>query len=190
MKKIKTAICIALCAAMTLTNPIQGLMIGALCGLSQAAGVIIGKKLGNKEYEEAYEAAKRLLWYGFAGAVLLSMIIVAVSPIYVEIYQVEAGVKEITRQILTVYAIVAPFKVLNMILGGGIIRSGGKTSYVMIIDTIGTWGFGVPLGFVSAFILRLPIPYVYCILSLEECVRFAISLVVLRKRKWMKSLEG
>lgn len=178
------------CAAMTLTNPIQGLMIGALCGLSQAAGVIIGKKLGNKEYEEAYEAAKRLLWYGFAGAVLLSMIIVAVSPIYVEIYQVEAGVKEITRQILTVYAIVAPFKVLNMILGGGIIRSGGKTSYVMIIDTIGTWGFGVPLGFVSAFILRLPIPYVYCILSLEECVRFAISLVVLRKRKWMKSLEG
>lgn len=178
------------CAAMTLTNPIQGLMIGALCGLSQAAGVIIGKKLGNKEYEEAYEAAKRLLWYGFAGAVLLSMIIVAASPIYVEIYQVEAGVKEITRQILTVYAIVAPFKVLNMILGGGIIRSGGKTSYVMIIDTIGTWGFGVPLGFVSAFILRLPIPYVYCILSLEECVRFAISLVVLRKRKWMKSLEG
>ena len=41
------------CAAMTLTNPVQGLMIGALCGLSQAAGVIIGKKLGNKEYDEA-----------------------------------------------------------------------------------------------------------------------------------------
>ncbi len=28
------------CAAMTLINPIQGLMIGAMCGLSQAAGVI------------------------------------------------------------------------------------------------------------------------------------------------------
>lgn len=27
------------CAAMTLINPIQGLMIGALCGLSQAAGL-------------------------------------------------------------------------------------------------------------------------------------------------------
>ena len=31
------------CAAMTLTNPIQGLMIGALSGLSQAAGILIGK---------------------------------------------------------------------------------------------------------------------------------------------------
>ena len=53
------------CAAMTLTNPIQGLMIGALCGLAQASGVIIGKKLGEKEYEEAYKASKKLIFYGF-----------------------------------------------------------------------------------------------------------------------------
>ena len=33
-------------AAMTLLNPIQGIMIGALCGLTQAAGVLAGKRLG------------------------------------------------------------------------------------------------------------------------------------------------
>ena len=33
------------------------------------------------------------------------------------------------------------------------------------------------------------IPYVYFILSLEECVRFGISLVALRKRSWMRRLE-
>ena len=32
-------------AAMTLLNPIQGIMIGALCGLTQAAGVLVGKRL-------------------------------------------------------------------------------------------------------------------------------------------------
>ena len=48
-------------AAMTLTNPVQGLMIGALCGLSQAAGVIIGKRLGKGVYDAAYAAAKRLM---------------------------------------------------------------------------------------------------------------------------------
>ena len=41
-------------AAMTLTTPIQGLVIGALCGLSQAAGVIVGKRLGGEDYDEAY----------------------------------------------------------------------------------------------------------------------------------------
>lgn len=176
------------CAAMTLINPIQGLMMGALCGLSQAAGVIIGKKLGNREYDEAYTAAKKMILYGFVSSAVLSLVIVKTRTAYVEIYQVEDSVKALTAQILTAYALVAPFKVQNMILGGGIIRSGGKTKYVMLIDMIGTWGFGVPLGLLSAFVLKLSIPYVYFILSLEECVRFGISVAVLRKKKWMQSL--
>ena len=177
-------------AAMTLINPIQGLLIGALCGLSQAASVIIGKKLGSEEYEAAYTAAWKLLLYGAVGSVLLSAVVVLTRALYVEIYQVEEAVKELTRQILLAYALIAPFKVLNMILGGGIIRSGGRTKYVMYIDMIGTWGFGVPLGLVSAFVLNLSIPDVYFILSLEECVRFAISLAVLRRKKWMNRLEA
>lgn len=176
-------------AAMTLTNPVQGLLIGALCGLSQAASIIIGKMLGNKEYDEAYDASKKLIVYGAVGACILSLVVVVTAPFYMEIYQVEASVKLLTRHILYAYALVAPFKVLNMILGGGIIRSGGKTKYVMVIDMIGTWVFGVPLGLLAAFVLNLTIPYVYFLLSLEECVRFAISLVVFRRRSWMQSLE-
>lgn len=176
-------------AAMTLINPIQSLMIGALCGLSQAASVIIGKQLGAKEYDNAYTSSQKLIRYGFVGSIALSVVIIATAGYYVNIFQVEASVKALTRQILIAYALVAPFKVANMILGGGIIRSGGKTSYVMVIDMIGTWGFGVPLGCIAAFVFHLSIPYVYFILSLEECVRFAISVVVFRKKKWMQSLQ-
>ena len=177
-------------AAMMLINPIQSLVIGALCGLSQAASVIIGKKLGSREYDDAYRDSWRLIRYGFIGSVILSVLVVLASSMYVEIYQVDAAVKLLTRQILTAYALVAPFKVLNMIAGGGIIRSGGKTNYVMFIDMIGTWVFGVPLGLLSAFVWKLPIPYVYFLLSLEECVRFAITVVILRSKRWMQSLKG
>ena len=177
-------------AAMMLINPIQSLVIGALCGLSQAASVIIGKKLGSREYDDAYRDSWQLIRYGFIGSVILSVLVVLASPMYVEIYQVDAAVKLLTRQILTAYALVAPFKVLNMIAGGGIIRSGGKTNYVMFIDMIGTWVFGVPLGLLSAFVWKLPIPYVYFLLSLEECVRFAITVFILRGKRWMQSLEG
>lgn len=177
------------CAAMTLINPIQGVMIGALCGLSQAAGIIIGKRLGNEEYDEAYLESKKLMVYGFVGAVALSVVILLTKGYYVNIYQVEEHVKGLTTQILIAYAVIAPFKVQNMILGGGIIRSGGKTKYVMVIDMIGTWIFGVPLGLIAAFGLKLSIPYVYFILSLEECIRYGISLVVFRRRKWMQTLQ-
>jgi len=175
-------------AAMTLTAPIQGLAIGALCGLSQAAGVIVGKRLGGEDYDGAYRAAKRLMVYGAVGASVLCAVVLLTSGAYVEIYQVSRTVKRLTRQILFVYALAAPFKVLNMILGGGILRSGGRTAYVMGIDMLGTWGFGVPLGLLGAFVWRLPIASVYLLLSLEERIRFAISMAVFRRKRWMRRL--
>lgn len=175
-------------AAMTLTAPIQGLAIGALCGLSQAAGVIVGKRLGGEDYDGAYRTAKRLMVYGAVGASVLCAVVLLTSGAYVEIYQVSRTVKRLTRQILFVYALAAPFKVLNMILGGGILRSGGRTAYVMGIDMLGTWGFGVPLGLLGAFVWRLPIASVYLLLSLEECIRFAISMAVFRRKRWMRRL--
>lgn len=177
------------CAAMTITIPVQTLVIGALSGLSQASGILTGKSLGARQYQEAYENSKKLIKYGFLFSVILSIVLVAASPLYVNIYNVELVVKKITGGLLTVFAIVAPVKVLNMILGGGIIRSGGKTNYIMWIDIIGTWGFGVPLGFLSAFIWKLPITHVYFILSMEECVRLGISLILFKKKVWMERLK-
>ena len=83
----------------------------------------------------------------------------------------------------------APVKIQNMILGNGIIRSGGKTKYLMYIDIVGTWGVGVPLGLITAFVFQLSIPWVYFILSLEECVRLGMGYLVFQKKYWMQSLE-
>ncbi len=176
------------CAAMTLTGPVQTLMIGALTGISQASGVIIGKTLGSGEYERAYKESEKLMCHGLVGSFVLSVLLVFVSRYYVAIYRVEAPVKELAWQILLVFALISPVKVQNMITGGGIIRSGGKTKYIMWIDMIGTWVFGVPLGLLSAFVLKLSIPYVYLLLSLEECIRLGICLWVFKKRAWMKVL--
>lgn len=176
------------CAAMTLTTPIQVLMIGALSGISQAAGIMVGRSLGSGEYEKAWRDSKRLMLYGLAGSVFLSVLLMILSGPYVGIYRVEDRVRRMAVEILTAFAVISPVKVQNMILGGGIIRSGGKTTYVMIIDLIGTWVFGVPLGLLAAFVLRLPIAWVYFILSLEECVRFGISLAVFRRKQWMRRL--
>ena len=174
-------------AAMTLTNPLQALVMGALSGVSQAAGVMIGKRLGADDMVNAYQDAKRLMYTGLACSILLSVLVAALNKYYVLIFHVEDDVRQMTRYVLSAYAFVAPVKVQNMILGG-ILRSGGKTTLVMFIDMIGTWIFGVPLGLFTAFVFHLPIAAVYFVLSMEECVRLIISLVVFRKKKWMQTL--
>lgn len=177
-------------AAMTLTNPVQGLTMGALTGVSQAAGIMIGKSLGAGKFEKAYQDSKKFMLYGFAGSLILSAILMGFSRYYVMIFRVEDSVRMMAHRLLIVFALISPVKVQNMILGGGIVRSGGKTKYIMIVDLIGTWVFGVPLGVLSAFVWKLPIEAVYFILSLEECVRLGITFVIFRRRNWMQSFSS
>ncbi len=72
--------------------------------------------------------------YGLGGSLLLSALLLLAGNAYVKIYQVEAPVRVLAYQFLIVFAIISPIKVQNMILGGGILRSGGKTKYVMVVD--------------------------------------------------------
>ena len=176
------------CAAMTMTGPVQGLTIGLLSGVSQAAGIMIGRRLGKAAYEEAYRDGKRMMLCGVMGSAVLSLLLLLLGRTYVSVYNVDLQVQAISYRILLVFALISPIKVQNMILGGGIIRSGGMTRYVMWIDMIGTWVFGVPLGCLGAFVWKLPIPQVYFILSLEEVVRFILSVIIFRRRNWMKRL--
>ena len=149
------------CAAMTLTYPVQGLTVGALSGIAQAAGILIGKELGKGEKHSAYQKSRRLLLYGLIGSFVIAALTVLAMGVYTDFYNVEEYVKSTARQILIAFVVVLPVKVLNMILGGGIVRSGGQTRTMMIIELLGTWGFGVPLALLGAYVWKLSIPLIY-----------------------------
>jgi len=176
-------------AGMSLTGSVQGLIIGALSGLAQAAGILIGKRLGEGEYDTAYEESKQMCVDGFVGTIIFSFLLVFLRYPYVNIFRVTDDVRLIGAQILLAFAVLMPVKVQNMILGGGIIRSGGRTKYIMMIDLLGTWIVGVPLALFTGLYLKLPIVWVYFILSLEEVVRLIISVFMFKSRKWMNTID-
>ncbi len=177
------------CAAMTLISPVIVLFIGLLSGISQAAAIIAGKHLGAGDFDSAFRDSRKMMLYGFIGSLVLSVLVVLLGGLYVEIYKVSEEVKATGYHLLLVFAIFAPVKVQNMIVGGGIIRSGGKTKYLLAIDLTGTWVFGVPLGLITAFVFGLPITQVYFFLTLEECVRLAMCYYVFHSRKWMVKIK-
>lgn len=129
------------------------------------------------------------MYAGLIGAVLVSAILILMARVYTGLYRVDYNVKELGQMLLIVFALYAPVKVENMILGGGIIRSGGNTKIIMIIDTIGTWCIGIPLCMFAAYVLQWKIVGVYTLLTTEEIFRLIVSLVIFKKRKWMISLS-
>ncbi|MCY6482915.1 MATE family efflux transporter [Clostridium aestuarii] len=175
-------------AAMTLTYPIQSLSIGFFTGVGSAAGIMIGKKLGADDNEAALKYSRKFIKLGIIGAVTFGVLLVICSNLYVSVFNVSNDLKVKTVKLLIVFSVVLWVKVSNMIIGGGILRSGGKTKYTLYLDMIGTWGIGVPVGFISAFLLKLPIHWVYFIISMEEFIRFVIGIKLVYSRKWMKNI--
>lgn len=176
------------CAAMTLTYPIQTIAIGALSGVAASAGIISGESLGAGENDKAYSESKSFIKITVLTAICLGGLIAILSGYYVKLFNVSNETRNMTVYILYGYSLVFCAKVINMVLGGGILRSGGQTKYIMIIDIVGTWLIGVPLGYIAGYVLKLPIYYVYFILSLEEYVRVLLEIYVFRSRRWMLNI--
>ena len=176
------------CAAMTLMYPIQGIAIGALCGVSAASGIIVGNSLGANDDKKAWSQAIDFVRLTVTAGIIIGVIVYALSPFYVKLFNVAPETRAVTIKILAAFAFVFTAKVFNMVIGGGVLQSGGQTKFMTAVNIIGTWGAGVPLGFVSAYFFKLPIWWVYFFLSLEEFVRVGISIWLLKSKRWMKNV--
>lgn len=175
-------------AAMTMTIPLQSMTIGVLSGLSQAAGILVGQRLGARDREGAWNDSLSLIRYSLTGSVILALLLAGSAPFYVHLYSVDDGVRRQCVQLILVFAVFSIVKVQNMVTAGGILRSGGKTSLVLMIDLAGTWGVGVPIA-LWAGSAGLPVAAVYALLSLEEVLRLILTLGVFASRRWMKTIQ-
>ena len=113
-------------AAYTLTCPIQGLIVGDLSGLSAAAGVMVGKRLGKKEYDQAYGESKKIMYAGLIGAVLVSAILILMARVYTGLYRVDYNVKELGQMLLIVFEESDECILKVMVVNGKLVFTGKK----------------------------------------------------------------
>ncbi len=176
------------CAAMTLMYPIQGIAIGSLSGVASAAGIIVGNSLGAGDEKKAYGEAFGFVRLTVTAGIIIGVFVCLISPLYVSLFNVAPETRTGTIKILAAFSAVFTAKVFNMVVGGGVLQAGGQTKFMTLVNIIGTWGCGVPFGFISAYVFKFPIWWVYFALSLEEYVRLAISVWLLKSRRWMKNV--
>lgn len=175
-------------AAMTITGPVQGAYFGLLAGLGQAAAILVGRRLGEGNEKQAVIESKWMMKLAFGFSCALALLVILISPFYVSIYQISDQARTLSITLLAVFALFSLVKVQNMVIGGGILRSGGKTTLTLIVDLIGTWLVGVPAAILTGSFLHLNIVAVYSCISCEEIVRYLISLFIFKKGIWMRQL--
>lgn len=176
------------CAAMTLTLPLQGVVLGAIKGIVSASGVVVSKMMGAADFDTAYRYGKRNVILAFVTTSAISAFLLLSSDLYPLFFKVEQETRMLTQTIIRIYAVFAPIKMIFFTIQSGVLKCGGKIIYTLIMDIISTWIIGVPVAFICAFELDLPITMVYTMICLSEIIMTVASIFVFRSRKWMAVL--
>ena len=77
---------------------------------------------------------------------------------------------------------------VNATLIAGVFRAGGDSRFGFICDTVDMWVYAVPLGFIAAFVLKLPVMAVYFLLCTDEFVKWPWVFKHYRSMKWLKNI--
>ncbi|WBW99791.1 MATE family efflux transporter [Oceanirhabdus sp. W0125-5] len=177
-------------AAMMSTFPIQGLSFGLMSGIGAASGIMIGNLLGEGKNDEAYSYGKKFIKLGIMFAVIIGILISLLGSYYIDLMKISPESKEYACKILNVFSLVLWIKVSNMIIAGGILRSGGNTKIILALEMAGTWCIGIPLGIVVSKYTNLPIQWVYFFISSEELFRMVVGLKLFTNRTWMSNMNA
>jgi Na+-driven multidrug efflux pump len=132
--------------------------------------------------------AKKFMGLVFFISIITSLVIGFSSTIIAQIFNVEPLVRQNITNCLIVFSFYVPFKVLNMLIIVGILRSGGDTVASMLIDLFGVWLIGIPMAVFGGLYLKLDIHFVYGMILFEEFAKLILCLFRYRTGKWVKNI--
>ena len=188
----------AVISASSITNVVLQMSAVFLMGVSNASGIITGNTIGAGEYEKAKGYGKTFL----ALAAIISVFTVACiqlvkNVVFQEImiggspfllFHVEESTKEVAMQLFNATSVIVVFMALSHMLTKGILRAGGDTRFLMVIDVVFLWAVSLPLGFLTGLYFKLP-PYVvfFCLRS-DEVIKSIWCLFRFFGGKWMRDV--
>ncbi|HWR61206.1 MAG TPA: MATE family efflux transporter [Clostridia bacterium] len=177
-------------ASTNISGTVEKIVWVVFMGVGNACAVMIGNKIGSGDKKEVFLYAKRFAILGPAAAIAMSAFVIAISPWVLTPYKVSPAVLDYARKNLIVFCLFMWAKVFNYINVVGILRSGGDTTFCLLLDTGGVWLIGIPMAFVGGLVLQLPIYVVYALVQIEEVVKLIIGIPRLVSKKWINNLTA
>lgn len=175
-------------AAVNITASIENLAFVFFMGISDATAILVGNQIGAGDETDAYQVARKSLFVAMGGGLFMGLLLYLLSGPVLGLYKVSAEVIEYAAGILIVIACTLWLRVANLTLFIGIFRSGGDTRFAFLLDTVGVWLVGVPMALLGAFVLHLPVYWVYLMVMAEEAVKWGIAMRRFFSQRWMHNV--
>ncbi len=176
-------------AANSIANIVKNIISCVCLGIGTGSGIIVGNELGCGELERARLYGRKLCHTALAAGAVSGAVIFLCSPAIMGFAAtLTPAAKEYLRFMLYICSYYMIGKSINSTVVAGIFCAGGDTRFGLLCDAVVIWLVVVPVGAVSAFVLKLPVLTVYFLLNLDELIKLPAVYRHYRQYKWVKNL--
>ena len=156
--------------------------------IASAGTILLGRVMGQGELEKSKSYASGMLKMTVVAGAVGGVIVLAVTPFVLRFASLNDTAMHYLKYMLLINSYYIMGSAVNTALIAGVFRAGGDTKFGLICDTIDMWVYAVPLGFFAAFVLKLPVLWVYFLLCTDEFVKWPWVIHHYRKGEWAKNI--
>ncbi len=175
-------------AAYSFVNVVRNFGSVFCFAVANASGIILGNEMGDGKLEQARESGKRLMFMTIITALFGSVIIFALIPVVLNFADLTEQAMHYLKYMMLINTYYVIGSAVNTTLIAGVFRAGGDSKFGMICDTIDMWCYALPVGFLAAFVFKLPVMWVYFLLCTDEFVKWPWVLKNYFSGKWIKNI--
>lgn len=177
-------------AANSIVVVIRNLTTTFCFAVAAAGGILLGNVMGTGNLEKAKRYASEVMKMTVLAGAVGGVILIATIPLVVRF--ASTSLSDTAMGYLKVMLWINSYYIMgsavNTSLIAGVFRAGGDTRFGLICDTIDMWCYAVPLGFFAAFVLKLPVLWVYFLLCTDEFVKWPWVIRHYRSGAWAKNI--
>lgn len=157
-------------------------------GACTAASILVGKQIGagDKKGLRATVQTLQLLFLGIG--VVLGLLLFVIRIPLLTAYNISPLTHDYANAFLIIQSVVICTMSYQMPVNAGILRGGGDTRYLTILDTVSFWVIVVPLSYLAAFYWGASPVVVVMLLNADQVFKGIPAFIRVNFCHWVKEL--
>ncbi len=175
--------------AYYVSNQITNIFLFIVYGYGNAVTVLLGSTLGKGEIDEALKESHYHAGLSFILAIVLIIGMIFLTKPLLSFFTLDTERSYILAvYIMYVQAIKISMRLFNFMIFS-VLRAGGDSKIISLLDSGIMWTIGIPLAFFSVHVLQINnIALVFLIIQIEQLVRMLIGMKRFQSGQWAQNL--
>ncbi len=175
-------------AANSLVTVVRSFGTTFCFGIASGSSILLGNIIGENNMEEARKCASKSMKLTVLAGAFGGIVILCATPFVLRFADLTDTAMHYLKYMLLINSYYVMGAAVNTTLIAGVFRAGGDSRFGFICDSIDMWCYAVPLGFLAAFVFKLPVLWVYFLLCTDEFAKWPWVLKHYRSGRWLHNI--